>query len=332
MSTLRNRKRERVHPRSAFSLVELLTAIAIIGLLVSLLLPAVQSARESGRRMACTNNLHQLALAMAQYEHIQGVFTPAYISDVKSHDRNAETLDGPTGFAWGALLLPHLEQGALYSKFRFDQACQSSTNRNAAQTPVAVFLCPSATMDNPVFSVKNASNTELALFARSHYVANAGREEPWGFVDEDFGLIADGPMYRNARLRAADITDGLSNTVFLGEHSSILSSKTWVGVVPGARVCSNDPERFPHTSCDLAATLVNVHSGPASGEIDPETGFAPIHPPNSALCHVCQMYAEHPGGGNVALGDGSVRFIGENIHQPTWAALSSYGSGDTVSE
>ncbi|MCU0880253.1 MAG: DUF1559 domain-containing protein, partial [Pirellulaceae bacterium] len=110
------------------------------------------------------------------------------------------------------------------------------------------------------------------------------------------------------------------------------SNKTWVGVVPGAMVCANNPQRFPITACDYAATLVNVHSGPAAGEIDPVTGFAPIHPPNSPLAHVCQMYAEHPGGANIVLGDGSVRFVSQMINQLTWAALSSRAEGELVGE
>jgi hypothetical protein len=124
----------------------------------------------------------------------------------------------------------------------------------------------------------------------------------------------------------------LSNTVFLGEHSGILSNKTWVGVVPGAAVCANNPTMFPITECDNAATLVNVHSGPATDEIDPVTGFAPIHPPNSPLCHVCQMYSGHSGGAFVLLGDGSVRFISQFVHQPTWAALSSRAKAEVVGE
>jgi prepilin-type processing-associated H-X9-DG protein len=138
-------------------------------------------------------------------------------------------------------------------------------------------------------------------------------------------------MYRNSRVRFADVTDGLTNTVFIGEHA-IVSDKTWVGVVPGAAVCTIDPARFPITECDAAATLVNVHSGPAVAEIDPVTGRAPIHPPNSPLCHVCQMYSPHIGGAHVLLGDGSVRFISQYIHQPTWAALSSCGKGEVVGD
>ncbi|MFN7889597.1 MAG: DUF1559 domain-containing protein, partial [Pirellula sp.] len=129
----------------------------------------------------------------------------------------------------------------------------------------------------------------------------------------------------------SSVSDGLSNTVFLGEHAPILSDKTWAGIVPSAAVCTNNPNRFPLTECDHAATLLSVHSGPAAEEVDPITGFAPIHPPNSPLSHVCQMFSEHPNGANVVLGDGSTRFISSSIHQPTWAAMSSRNKGEVFS-
>lgn len=308
--------------------MELLVVIAITGVLVALLLPAVQQAREAARRTQCSNHLRQLGLGLQNYHSAYQCFPPSYLSDTKHSSRDPATYDGPSGFAWGALLLPQIEQQPLYEKFDFRQACWSPANAQPALTTLKVFLCPSSTGKAGPFDVKSSANATLARFSRSDFVANAGMEEPWGFTLEDWTTVADGPLYRNSPTRAADVTDGLSNTVFLGEHSSLLSSKTWVGVVPGASVCTNRPDRFPITECDLATTLVNVHSGPASGEFDPVTGFAPIHPPNSPLCHVCQMYAEHPAGCNVALGDGSVRFISQFIHQPTWAALSSRASGD----
>jgi hypothetical protein len=154
-------------------------------------------------------------------------------------------------------------------------------------------------------------------------VANVGQEEPWGTSLDDYSGIADGPLYRNSKTRVADVLDGVSNTVFLGEHHPVLSSKTWVGVVPGASVCPSP--QFAFSSCDFAATLVNVHSGPAVTEVPPV-----IHPPNSPQCHVCQMYAEHPGGCQVLLGDGSSRFISEYISQPIWAALASRAKGEPI--
>jgi prepilin-type processing-associated H-X9-DG protein len=220
-------------------------------------------------------------------------------------------------------LLPFLEEESLYLTIDAKLPCWHPANAAAVETRLDVFLCPSASDAEGSFPVKDENAVTLALFARSCYVANVGQEEPWGQTLDDYSGVVDGPLYRNSRTNAKDITDGLSRTVFLGEHHPVLSSKTWVGVVPGAMVCPT--ERFAFSACDFAATLVQVHSGPASTEIPPS-----IHPPNSPLCHVCQMYAEHPGGANVLLGDGSVRFIDEMIYQPLWAALSSAAKGEVV--
>ena len=317
--------------RRGFTLIELLVVIAIIGVLVGLLLPAVQQAREAARMTQSRNNLKQLGLAFHNYHDAHNTFPAAYLADTRHPSRDPNTYDGPNGFAWGTMLLPHLDQAPLYNQLRTDLPCWHPTNAAAVAINLPVFMSPSATNSNGPMIVRDAGGNELARFGRSHYVANAGQDEPWGYQQEDVSSFADGPLYRNSRTRTADVSDGLSNTVFLGEHA-VISDKTWVGVVPGARVCAIDPAQFPITACDNAATLVNVHSGPAVAEIDPLTGFAPIHPPNSPLCHVCQMYSPHVSGSHVLLGDGSVRMISKFIHQPTWAALSSCRKGEVVGE
>lgn len=141
--------------------------------------------------------------------------------------------------------------------------------------------------------------------------------------------IADGPFYRNSKTRFRDVTDGLSQTVFLGEHTSALSDKAWAGIVPGAIVHPKilSPENGPETS----ATLLLVHVGPAEGETD-ALGNPIIHPPNFPTLHVGQMQAEHPAGANVLLGDGSVRFIAETIHRETFSAMSSISKGEVIGE
>jgi prepilin-type N-terminal cleavage/methylation domain-containing protein len=317
--------------RNGFTLIELLVVIAIIAVLISLLLPAVQQAREAARMAQSRNNLKQIGLALHNYLDAHSTFPAAYLADTRHPSRQPDTFDGPNGFAWGTMILPFLDQAPLYNQLRTDLPCWDPVNSVAAAINLPVFLSPSAPNPGGPMIVRNGSGVELARFGRANYVANAGQEEPWSYPMEDYPTFADGPMYRNSRTRAADVSDGLSNTVFIGEHS-VISDKTWVGVVPGARVCANDPARFPNTQCDNAATLVNVHSGPASAEMDPITGFAPIHPPNSPLCHVCQMYSPHVGGAHVLLGDGSVRFISQFIHQPTWAALSSCRKGEVFGD
>ena len=121
------------------------------------------------------------------------------------------------------------------------------------------------------------------------------------------------------------MSDGLTNTVFVGEHSSVLSAKTWVGVVPGTWV--HPTQRFKDlvgTQPDYAATLVQCHSGPAAAELNV------IHAPNAPTCHVCQMYSEHSGGANVLLGDGSVRFIPQTVDGLVWEAAGSRNGGESL--
>jgi len=320
-----------------FTLVELLVVIAIIGLLVGMLLPAVQAARESARRAQCTNNLKQFGLAFHNYHDTHNTFPPSYVitpgGGGLGGPPDAQTGDAGPGWAWGTLLLPYMEQGPLFESFDISHPCWHTCNAQPARTTLSLFLCPSASgkggrTDEP-FNVISESGRVLATFARSCYVANAGQEEPWGAdvygpLDSWEG-IADGPLYRNSRTRASDVTDGLSNTVFVGEHHPVTSDKTWVGVVPGAWVCPKPG--FALGECDYAATLVNVHSGPCRHHHPPM-----IHPPNDRLGAPCQMYAEHPGGCNVLLGDGSVRFVAETINVLTWAAVSSMNEGEVVGQ
>jgi prepilin-type processing-associated H-X9-DG protein len=125
------------------------------------------------------------------------------------------------------------------------------------------------------------------------------------------------------------VTDGLSRTLFFGEHSPLLSDKTWVGVVPGAYV--HPRLQTPLNGPDAAATLVLVHGGPSGGELD-LTGLPIIHPVNYPTLHVGQMFAEHPGGGNVALGDGAVQFVADDVDLLIWAEYSSIAEHEVGGE
>src|SRR5690606_17395554 len=145
----------------------------------------------------------------------------------------------------------------------------------------------------------------------------------------DVSRVADGPFFRNSRTQFRDITDGTTNTIFLGEHSSTLSEKTCVGVVRGA--FTHPRFSTPENGPDATATLMHVHAGPPGGELD-ITGFPIIHPVNFPTYHVGQMFSEHPGGGQIGLGDGSVRFVSENIDLLLWAELSSMGEGEVIGE
>ena len=146
-------------------------------------------------------------------------------------------------------------------------------------------------------------------------------------ANSNIPVTIDGPFYPNSKTTVAGVTDGLSNTVFLGEHSSILSNKTWVGVVPGA-VTPPRLDLRPWPSENNAATcLVGAHSGPDTHD-HPQVI---IHAPNNPFGHTDEMWGEHGAPGcNVLLGDGSVRFINAFINPNTWVALSTRNKGEVV--
>jgi prepilin-type N-terminal cleavage/methylation domain-containing protein len=352
------------HRRRGFTLIELLVVIAVIAILISLLLPAVQQAREAARRTQCKSRLKQLGLALHNYHDVHSAFPAGYYSWPTSTGAGPAsamidplTWDGAPGWGWGTALLPFIDQGPLFSRLTSALPIWHPSHADAITTKLSTFLCPSTSGGDEQFTIRDATGTPLLIngnpvvIGRSHYVASHGQESCWGecgaaltgeiftniytsttttvTVNGDVSKIADGPFYRNSRTRFRDVTDGTSNTIFLGEHSSNLSEKTWVGVVPGA--FTHPKFSSPENGPDAAATLTLVHAGPSGGELD-ITGFPIIHPVNFPTYHVGQMSSEHDGGGQICLGDGSVRFVSENINLLLWAELSSIGEGEVTGE
>lgn len=313
-----------------FALVELLVVIAIIASLIGVLLPAVQSARESARKTGCSMSLRQLGHAILAFETAKRRLPAGYVSEASRLPRDASTDDRPPGTGWGLLIAPYLEETVLASRYdpTVGLGIADPANQAVVSTSLPAFRCPSDAGPTTPFQVRNEDGTvhsSGAVLGRSSYVGNAGQDEPWAEPLDSWEGRASGPLYRNSWLKVSQITDGMSKTVFLGEHSSRLSDKAWAGTVPGA--VSYPSEAFiaaVGTEPDGAATLVLVHSGPAAGEADV------IHPPNDPMCHVCQMFSDHPGGCHTALGDGAVRFISELINQDAGAALSSCNLRDMV--
>jgi prepilin-type N-terminal cleavage/methylation domain-containing protein/prepilin-type processing-associated H-X9-DG protein len=345
-------RRNATMDRRAFTLIELLVVIAIIATLIGMLVPAVQKVRETASRAQCQNNLKQIGLAMHNYENVNKRFPPAFVktSGMKSGTGYGiaypdDVWSALPGWAWGTLILPYLEQEALYRNLRLDLPVWAPENAPLITTRLTMFLCPSASGGSDGFLVEKDSGdgrhgipiTPNVRVAHSHYVTNAGVNQPWGrtkpycidyTVAEPIGSMLDiinGPFYRDSRTRVADVTDGLSQTVFAGEHSSILSHKTWVGVVPGAATCPRLDLRPWPSDCNASSCLVGAHSGPDVHD-HPQVI---IHAPNNPFGHTDEMWSEHtPAGCNVLFGDGSVRFIGAFINPNTWVALSTMNQND----
>jgi prepilin-type N-terminal cleavage/methylation domain-containing protein/prepilin-type processing-associated H-X9-DG protein len=276
--------------RRAFTLVELLVVIAIIGVLVALLLPAVQYARESARRTQCENNLRQLVIGMHNHEHSYGYFPSAY---------EAPNMD--PGWGWGSKILPFIEQKNMYETARIDMlkfgnGANPAMPNQYTESKMGTFRCASDACPE--------KNPERLFHATSNYRSVVGFIPPTLFyVDYDFG----GVMWQNSRMRMARITDGTSNTLVLGE--CILDVKSgkraalWSGMT-GLRDGSIWISDVMWSVDDVSANI----NGPAPQAFS----------------------SRHPGGAMFAFGDGSVRFFFEHGNKSVVMYLAGREDGEAV--
>ncbi len=324
--------------RRGFTLIELLVTIAIIGILVSLLMPAVQAAREAARRSQCTNNLKQLGLALHNHESSREEFPSGVIR--QKWDLQPTWSEGH--WAWGvfANLLPFIEQSNLHDQLHLDKPLLGAPptfqilpeHRQLVNKPVRMYLCP--------------SDSETVLDERyrpANYVACLGSgiatpDRPAG-TDRD----ADGVFYANSRMRPRDVTDGLSTTIAFSETTLGLGGPTMDGYVvstPPANPEDAWAALMPWVTSTLSdsacqsATAFGVTRGNMWASASHLSGFFNTYlPPNSKRSDCIIHYSfspgwvaarsRHTGGVNVAFVDGSVRFIGDSIDLSVWRSLST---------
>jgi len=239
--------------RNAFTLVELLVVIAIIGVLVALLLPAVQAAREAARRSSCNNNQKQLALAIHNYHDTYLTMPPGYI------ENNLAT--NTLSHAWGTHILPHIEENNLYENMSEDMGVAvSSPTIDEGGAVLDAFACPSSTLPD----------TDSDGYGRSNYVGNSGNHSNGG--------DGQGVFWDNSRVRFRDITDGTSNTILIGEvegHSNDSNDgfPIWMGPV------SQDKTTGGPRSVLRTLSLGNpINTDLTSGGCENRTAFSSRHP------------------------------------------------------
>jgi len=288
----------------AFTVVELLVVIAIIGILVALLLPAIQAAREAARRTSCFNNQKQVGLALHQYHDLRGNLPPGWIGFEPGTSR--PLAEGEPGWGWASFILPQLEQQTITDGLiDFELPILDSTNASARTQFIPLYRCPSDSPRDELFDLgeESAPMTILTRLAVANYVGIHGTQE----VDECEGLptgeqcVSDGTFYHLSRTRFRDIVDGLSNTIIVGERASRFGFSTWVGSVPEGE--------------EAMARIVGVAD----------------HPPNTSNLHLDDLSSEHPQGANFLLGDGSVRLISETIDEQVYQALATRAGEEVVS-
>jgi prepilin-type N-terminal cleavage/methylation domain-containing protein/prepilin-type processing-associated H-X9-DG protein len=289
--------------RRAFTLIELLVVIGIIGILIAMLLPAVQAARESARRTHCSSRMKQVGLAILNYEVTHRVLPPPKLVD--------------PGHNLMTFLLPYLEQQPVYDLYDFSAEWDSKINRPARETPIAVFVCPSGPSDRTV---------DGHWYAVSDYAAC---ENIPGSPDRttliSLGMISDRGTaanwynlfqpYWEGTSRLADARDGLSTTFMLFEDAGrplkYLENRrrgdpnvTPKEPISGAEWASAEAEFWIHHTCHVSQ-LFNCDN-------------------------MNEIYSFHPNGANFLLGDGSVRFHDDSIHPETFVSLFTRAGGDLV--
>jgi prepilin-type N-terminal cleavage/methylation domain-containing protein len=287
-----------VRRHTGFTLVELLVVIAIIGVLVALLLPAVQTARESARRMKCSNQLKQFGLAMHNYHDTHNSF-PAGHMFRGIFDGNPNDAQGGSGFGWGSAILPYMEQAALYNQFNFSFPITSNTtavpNLTIAQTHLPHFACPSD------LKPKNWTDGQVINSATSSYKACGTSYDGWqgGAVGATPNRSQFNGMFdRDNRptLRMTEITDGTSNQFMIAEARWKQDANGRNrGRIFGA-TDQNDGAVGASNALMLNGRWQMNWTAP-EGNPQPHRTAASNHPSGAMFC----------------LGDGSVKFVSENI-------------------
>ena len=335
-----------------FTLIELLAVIAIIAVLVAILLPAVQQAREGARRSQCGNHLKQIGLALHNYESTYSMLPPGGNGGGAAFALTASTY----AYSVQARILPFTDQAALQALLDFSQPVLGGSPLGFAATTkaqVPLFMCPS---DSAPSKVNLSFGSELA---GTNYMASTGTGTAvaGGAQYYDPAFPTDGLFWFDSRVRFGDITDGTSNTVMIAESlrgpgtdlsattiasldrpyrvaASLSAGRTRIGTAPGgvspmftdsevASATAWKADRgFPWIWAQASATLVNMYLSP--------NGHLP-----DAYSHNRGWFGArslHPGGVNAGMSDGSVRFVSENVNLDVWRASGTRAGKELPSE
>ena len=330
--------------RRGVTLIELLVVIAIIAILIGLLLPAVQKVREAAARAQCANSLKQMGLALHNYHDTKGSFPAGVISQLRDPTwrmppGNCNAFPDDLGPGWGlfALMLPEIEQDNLYKSINFNLSVADPANAAARRTPVKTYLCPSDAGFHLVSattcgSPPQAANTPRPLTdgAMCSYVGCLGGGDA-NNPDPNFGCYEyqpfNGVFHRNSKVRVADVTDGTSNTIGIGERSSTFVEAIWAGLVPTGEMVYNQSSPPPQFDRSLNQPCQNWRP-PITAVVVHGRQFVP----NAFNGSPASFHAAHTNGSNFVFTDGSCHFISSGVQLTVFRALCTRNNGEVVGD
>ena len=298
--------------RRAFTLIELLVVIAIIAVLIALLLPAVQQAREAARRTQCKNNLKQIGLAQHNYHDTFSTFPPGAIQAFPPGNSQNEA-------TWVSMTLPGIDQAPLYNRANWSSCfgctvAPGNPSYEIVSPVITSMVCPS---DVDV-------SLALGIYRRGNYAANSGIGPLHSVSDPKDPTRTPGPFTMNSRTRMADFTDGTTNTVIVAELLKV-PGDDFRGVMHYPEGALYQHDQTPNTSIPdqfRTSLCVSITRAPCTGVYSAWN--------NRAI--ILSARSQHVGGVQVLLADGSVRFISNNIHRPTWQALGTHNLAEQLGE
>lgn len=301
----------RVSRISAFTLVELLVVIAIIGALIALLAPAVQASREAARKTQCMNNLKQVGLALHNHISAHKCLPAGY--QIDSFFNNGDE-KGP-GWAWGARLLPFLEQSPLFDLINEKTYVSSFAAKPVVLKTVPGFVCPSDDGVEPIISIPAyITKTTICKMASSSYVGSAGTVRPTCKLCRD---NFDGVFGRNHPVQPRELEDGLSQTLAIGERATQWANAALWGVVPNSILLDNQkPEMYAAGPAYVLGTTFKD-----GFNICEEQGLD-----KNSTSYAESFGSVHPGGCNFAFCDGGVRFVFDTVDPAVMNALATRAS------
>ena len=335
-----------------FTLVELLVVIAIIGLLIALLLPAVQSTREASRRSRCQNNLKQLSLGLVTYVSARGGLPPSILDNMKAGMSSFAPADNAPGFAWSALILPFVEQAPLWDRLQtatnggtVNWQSAGSAATSLASLPVNVFECSSNEGSGQPNTKRDHFQTGTA-YGQNNYGPNSGSAANRSTMEElvtIWGIpVADAPALwaasagvfaisnRTVAMKPAAITDGLSKTQMLAERSS--TSETG-GSSCGGLPCDNPGGLW--IGPQLMRAIAGWSAGMVTHDVETYGGGDVAYMINRSAYTWGDDWSNgspHAGGMNASMCDGSVRWISENIDMTTYTRLRTKAEGTSAGD